>query len=165
MISHVRAERLIAAIRPFVDASVVPGAIVGLRDGGETTVDFVGTTTPAGGDPLLVDAQVRISSNTKPMVAALTVLLAQDGVLGLDDPVELFVPELAGLGVKRPVAVFVDGSQLAAPEEFVDPGSTRSEREPMRAPAEREQRVGVVLPAGTRPEDAEAYPSRRGQSA
>ena len=50
--------------------------------------------------------------------------------------------EHAGLGGKRPVAVFADGSQLPAPEEFVDPGSTRSKREPMRAPAVGEQRVG-----------------------
>lgn len=94
-------ERLIAAIRPFVEAGVVPGALVGLRHRGETTVDALGTTAPAGDDPLPVDAQVRISSNTKPMVAALTLLLAQDGVLGLDDPVERFLPELADRRVLR----------------------------------------------------------------
>lgn len=94
-------ERLIAAIRPFVEAGVVPGALVGLRHRGETTVDALGPTAPAGDDPLPVDAQVRISSNTKPMVAALTLLLAQDGVLGLDDPVERFLPELADRRVLR----------------------------------------------------------------
>jgi CubicO group peptidase (beta-lactamase class C family) len=101
MISRMRTERLIAAIRPFVEAGVVPGAVVGLRKRGEVTVDGLGTTAPAGEDPLLVDAQVRISSNTKPMVAALTLLLAQDGVLGLDDPVERFLPELADRRVLR----------------------------------------------------------------
>jgi CubicO group peptidase (beta-lactamase class C family) len=75
----VRTERLIGAMRPFVEAGVVPGAVVGLRERGEGTVDALGKTEPAGDDPLLVDAQVRISSNTKAMVAAVTVLLAQDG--------------------------------------------------------------------------------------
>lgn len=35
---------------------------------------------------------VRISSNTKPLVAALALLLADDGVIALEDPVERFVP-------------------------------------------------------------------------
>jgi CubicO group peptidase (beta-lactamase class C family) len=86
---------LITAIRPFVEAGVVPGAVVGLRDRGEVAVDALGTTAPGGDEPLRIDAQVRISSNTKPMLAALTLLLAQDGVLDLDDPVERFLPELA----------------------------------------------------------------------
>jgi CubicO group peptidase (beta-lactamase class C family) len=101
MISRVRTERLIAAIRPFVETGVVPGAVVGLRERGEATVGALGTTAPDGDDPLLVDAQVRISSNTKPVVAALTLLLAQDGVVGIDDPVERFLPELAGRRVLR----------------------------------------------------------------
>lgn len=51
-----------------------------------------------GGVPLAVDALVRISSDTKPMVAALALALslADAGLPSLDDPVELFVPQLAG---------------------------------------------------------------------
>lgn len=108
-----RTERLSAAIHPFVQAGVVPGAIVGVRHRGETTVDALGTTAPAGDDPLLVDAQVRISSNTKPMIAALTLLLAQDGVLGLDDPVERFLPELADRRVLRRIDGPVDETEPA----------------------------------------------------
>lgn len=96
-----RAEQVLPAIRPFVEAGVVPGAIVGLRDRGETTVEALGVTEPAGDDALPVDALVRISSNTKPFVAALTLLLAQDGVVALDDPVERFLPELADRRVLR----------------------------------------------------------------
>ena len=96
-----RAAQVMLAIGPFVEAGVVPGAIVGLRDHGETTVEALGMTGPGGEDALSVDALVRISSNTKPMVAALTLLLAQDGVLALDDPVERFLPELADRRVLR----------------------------------------------------------------
>jgi len=79
----------------------VPGAIVGVRHCGETTVDVVGMTWPDGDEPLRVEAQVRISSNTKPMVAALALRLAEDGVLGLENPVERFLPELADRRVLR----------------------------------------------------------------
>src|SRR3954453_7226973 len=78
-----------------------PGAIVGVRHRGDTTVEATGTTGPGRTDPLRTDSVLRISSNTKPVVAALTLLLAQDGVLGLDDPVERFVPELAHRRVLR----------------------------------------------------------------
>lgn len=51
-----------------------------------------------------VDAVMRISSNTKPMVAAMALLLVQDGVLHLDDPVETFLPELTDRRVLRRLA-------------------------------------------------------------
>jgi CubicO group peptidase (beta-lactamase class C family) len=43
----------------------------------------------------------RISSNTKPMAAVLTLSLAEEGTLGLADPVERFLPELADRRVLR----------------------------------------------------------------
>ncbi|MGM7666986.1 serine hydrolase domain-containing protein [Microbacterium sp. A93] len=42
------------------------------------------------------DALIRIASVTKPIAAAVTLALAEDGVLSLDDPVERFVPTWAG---------------------------------------------------------------------
>lgn len=42
------------------------------------------------------DALIRIASVTKPIAAAATLALAEDGVLALDDPVERFVPAWAG---------------------------------------------------------------------
>src|ERR1700732_2801602 len=43
-LSRVRAEQLIPAIRPFVESAQVPGAVVGVRHRGETTVDSLGVT-------------------------------------------------------------------------------------------------------------------------
>lgn len=54
-----------------------------------------------GGAAMDNDALVRISSNTKPLAAALTLALADDGTLSLDDPVERFVPELCDRRVLR----------------------------------------------------------------
>jgi len=112
-IRRVRSEQLVAAVRPFVESGLVPGAVVGVRHRGDTTVDSLGVTEPEGVDPLLVDAVVRISSNTKPMIAALTLLLAQDGVLALDDPVERFLPELAGRRVLRSLDSRLDDTEPA----------------------------------------------------
>src|ERR1700729_849172 len=89
------AELLLDAVRPFLDTGAVPGAIVGVLQDGRVSLDAAGWTSPGGGTAMDVDTPVRISSNTKPIAAALTMSLAQDGVLSLQDPVERFVPELA----------------------------------------------------------------------
>ncbi len=92
---------MIESIRPLVDDGEVPGAVVGVLQGGQASVAAVGTTVPGGAIALPVDAVMRISSNTKPMVAAVALLLVQDGVLHLDDSIEAFIPELTGRRVLR----------------------------------------------------------------
>lgn len=94
------ADQLIQAIRPLIDSGEVPGAVVGVLHHGEASLDAVGSIEP-GGAAMPVDAVVRISSNTKPIIAALTLVLTQDGVLSLNDAVERFVPELADRRVLR----------------------------------------------------------------
>jgi CubicO group peptidase (beta-lactamase class C family) len=98
---RVLAARLLDHVRRFVDAEVVPGAVVGVLHDGQTTFAAAGVPAVGAAQPLRVDAPVRISSNTKPLTAALTVALADDGVLDLHDPVERFVPELADRRVLR----------------------------------------------------------------
>ena len=95
------ARQVMEAIRPYVDRGEVPGAVVGVCRDGEVSLDAAGAIALDGGTLLSVDTLMRVSSNTKPMAAALTLVLAEDGVLALDDPVERFVPELAGHRVLR----------------------------------------------------------------
>jgi CubicO group peptidase (beta-lactamase class C family) len=97
----VTAGILMDAIRPHLESGQVPGAVVGVLRDGEVSLDVSGTTEPGGGTPMTVDELMRISSNTKPMAAALALSLAEDGVLALDDPVERFLPELVGRRVLR----------------------------------------------------------------
>lgn len=73
------------------------------------------------------------------------------------DPVGRLLAEHARLGVQRPVAVFADGSELLAPEEFVDPRPVRSGLKPEQSPADSDQHVGMAVPARTPPRRAEAY--------
>jgi D-alanyl-D-alanine carboxypeptidase len=71
---------------------LIPGAVVLLRTPqGEFTVTH-GTTLLGATSPPRADTHFRIASNTKTMMAAVIVLLAQEGKLSLDDPVSKYVP-------------------------------------------------------------------------
>jgi D-alanyl-D-alanine carboxypeptidase len=85
-----------AALQTVVDATakelLIPGAVVFLRTPqGEFAVSY-GTTLLGADSPPRADIHFRIASNTKTMTAAVIVLLAQEGKLGLDDPVSKYVP-------------------------------------------------------------------------
>lgn len=73
----------------------VPGVVVGVRHRGATTLAATGVTEPGGDVALRPDAVVRLSSTTKPLVAALALCLVGDGLLALDEPIDRLVPELA----------------------------------------------------------------------
>lgn len=104
----VEARHLIEDIRSIVEAGEVPGASVGVLHQGVTSLAAIGTCEPGGGAVLPDDAVMRISSNTKPMIAAMALLLVQDGVLHLDDVVEAFVPELTNRQVLRTLRAPLD---------------------------------------------------------
>ncbi|GAB3552829.1 serine hydrolase [Arthrobacter tumbae] len=94
------AGTVLGAISQYVGDGV-PGAIVGVLDGGGMSIEATGCTEPSGVTPMAADSLMRISSNTKPMVAAVTLLLAADGLFALDEPVDRFLPELADRRVLR----------------------------------------------------------------
>ncbi|MBM9465240.1 beta-lactamase family protein [Aeromicrobium sp. YIM 150415] len=77
----------------------LPGAVwVTIRDG-RATVDSVGH------EP---DSVFRIASLTKPLVAMLTLCLADRGVLALDDRIDRWLPELSGRRVLRALGSDLD---------------------------------------------------------
>src|SRR5215470_37669 len=87
-----------AALQSTVDKTArelpVPGAVVVLRTPqGEFTVTS-GTTMVGSTTPPRADTHFRIASNTKTMTAAVIVLLAQEGKLGLGDPVSKYLPDV-----------------------------------------------------------------------
>ncbi len=79
----------------------LPGAawLVGRR--GEVHTDAIGERRVGGPEPMTRDTIVRIASMTKPMVAAVAMMLVEDGTLSLDAPVERWLPELADRRVLR----------------------------------------------------------------
>src|SRR3954452_25085600 len=81
------------------DAHVEPGRIAGyvgaVRIGGRTEVHAGGRMAiEPDSPPMREDTLFRIASVTKPMGGALTLALVEHGVLGLDDPVARWLPEL-----------------------------------------------------------------------
>ena len=54
-----------------------------------------------GGPPVQRDSLFRIASTTKPVTAVATLALAEEGKLALDEPVDRWLPELAGCRVLR----------------------------------------------------------------
>jgi len=78
-----------------VERGDVPGVVTLVSRRGETHVDAIGAAA-FGGSPIRRDTIFRISSLTKPIVAAATMILVAEHRLELDDPVDPLLPELAG---------------------------------------------------------------------
>src|ERR1700754_4334454 len=72
----------------------IPGYAGAVRIDGHVELRTAGQTA-FGGPPMHEDTRFRIGSVTKPIGGALTLLLVQDGVLALTDPVSRWLPQLA----------------------------------------------------------------------
>ena len=93
MIDMVQELRAVMARR--VDNGEVPGLVFGVYRQGEVYLDALGTAALNSAAPMATDAVVRISSMTKPIVATLALMLVEDGILSLHEPIDRWVPELA----------------------------------------------------------------------
>jgi CubicO group peptidase (beta-lactamase class C family) len=82
----------------FAEASKVPGIAYGILVDGELAASGgLGVRELDAKSPVDVDTVFRIASMTKSFTAISILRLRDDGKLSLDDPVEKYVPELAGL--------------------------------------------------------------------
>jgi CubicO group peptidase (beta-lactamase class C family) len=100
--------RVRSAMARFVDEGVMPGLIWLVARGSEPHVEAVGTPSFDDARPLRRDAIFRIASLTKPITAAATLILVDDGVVKLDHPAEHYLPELANRRVLRSPASPLD---------------------------------------------------------
>jgi CubicO group peptidase (beta-lactamase class C family) len=73
-----------------------PGLVSLVARGDEVTVDALGVTHFGGDVPMRRDTPFRITSMTKPVLAAVTLMLAEDDLIDLEEPVAKVLPELAG---------------------------------------------------------------------
>src|SRR3954453_12650177 len=78
-----------------VDSGRLPGFVAAVRAGGDTEVLAGGRLAFDGDAPMRPDTLFRLASVTKPFAGALTLGLVEAGVLGLDDEVLRWLPELA----------------------------------------------------------------------
>ena len=93
-------ERLEEIVETAVARGDAPGVVAAVGRGGEGYVAAAGVMT-VGGPPMRPDTLFRIASITKPVTAAVVLSLAEDGLLGLEEPVDRLLPELADRRVLR----------------------------------------------------------------
>ena len=89
-----------ASLRGAVERKDVPGVVALVTDRERVLYQSAfGVADVATGRPLTSDALFRIASMTKPITSVALMQLVEQGRLGLDDPAEKYLPELAGLQV------------------------------------------------------------------
>lgn len=99
--STARLGRMHDVMARHVDQGQAPGLVTALSRRGETHVDVIGTKAVGAEDPMRRDTLFRIASMTKPVVAAAAMILVEECVLRLDEPVDRLLPELADRRVLR----------------------------------------------------------------
>ena len=86
--------RLGDGLRPFVDRGVLAGAVVVVASPDKVlAVDAVGFADIAAKTPMMPDTMFWIASMNKPMTATALMMLVDEGLVRLDDPVEKYLPE------------------------------------------------------------------------
>ncbi|MBN9622458.1 MAG: beta-lactamase family protein [Actinobacteria bacterium] len=91
------AKRIVGAVTRELKRGALPGAIVGVaRDGHRPWVFARGYADLRTRRPMRTDEHVRIGSVTKAFVTTLLLRLAQEGKLGLDQPIDRYVAGIPG---------------------------------------------------------------------
>src|SRR5881394_1498346 len=104
-LSRSRLGRMHDVMADSVERGKVPGLITLVSRRGEVHVDVIGTQAFDDPTPMRRDTIFRISSMTKPIIAAATMILVEECKLRLDEPVDALLPELA----ERQVLKRLDG--------------------------------------------------------
>lgn len=93
-------DRIDSVVAEHVGDDKVPGLVALVARGDQVHVNASGSLT-IGGPPVRRDSLFRIASTTKPIAAATAMALIDEGLIGLDDPVDKLLPELADRQVLR----------------------------------------------------------------
>jgi len=96
-------DRLHEAMAARVAKGELPGMVTLVAQGEGVHVDPIGVMAFDSAEPMRRDTIFRITSMTKPILAAATMMLVDDGKLALDEPVDRLLPELADRRVLRRV--------------------------------------------------------------
>lgn len=160
------------ALDAFLDLNTLIGSHSGYvamfaRDGRVVHATTSGYADLATRQPMQLDTRFRMASMTKPVIAVAALVLMEDGRLGLDDPVERYIPaagdlrvaastEFAEAGtiptvpIDRPLTVrhlltFTAG--IGSEEDASDLGSLWAERDIYAGTGSLEKRVNRILTA------------------
>src|SRR6195952_5208401 len=110
------AAALDASLRSAVESKDVPGVVALVTDRERVLYQGAfGVADVATGRPLTQDALFRIASMTKPVTSVALMQLIEQGRIGLDDPAEKYLPELAGVKVLESFDTATGDYKLRAP--------------------------------------------------
>ena len=151
-----RSQRLHEAMTGHVTRGSMPGATYAVSHARDVHVEAIGEQRLWGGSPMARDTIFRIASMTKPMAAAVAMMLVEDGVLGLDTPVDRWLAELANRRVLNASTGLKDTVRRSEPSpcatSSIVPGWLRhrvgiADALPIQRAA-NELRLGAWAPAG-----------------
>ena len=84
----------------YVDSGKLAGTITLLARGGKTFHhESYGFADLESGAPMQPDSLIRIYSMSKPITSVALMMLYEDGLFHLDDPVSKFIPEIGEMNV------------------------------------------------------------------
>jgi CubicO group peptidase (beta-lactamase class C family) len=106
-------DRVRAAAESHVGDTRVPGLVALVARGDEVVVEVLGDLA-VGGAPVQRDSLFRIASTSKPITAAATLAVIEEGLIGLDEPVDRLLPELADRRVLKRMDGPLDETVAAA---------------------------------------------------
>ena len=124
-LSPSRLARMHDTMNGHVARGDLPGLVTLVCRRGEVHVDAIGHHAVDGSKPMQRDTLFRIASMSKPITAVATMILIEEGRLRLDDPVDLFLPELANRRVLARIDAPIDET---VPAQDVSP-----RQEPVRS--------------------------------
>jgi CubicO group peptidase (beta-lactamase class C family) len=87
--------KLEAILKDHISKGSAPGLVALVSRHGETHAFALGAMALEAAPPVRRDAIFRIASMTKPITAAVAMMLVEDGKLRLDEPIDRLAPELA----------------------------------------------------------------------
>jgi CubicO group peptidase (beta-lactamase class C family) len=90
-------RRIAGCLQPFVDSHTLAGAVTLVASKDKVlSLEAVGYADVAAQRPMRTDSLFWIASMSKPMTAAALMMLVDEGKVGVDDPVEKYLPEFKG---------------------------------------------------------------------
>lgn len=105
--SEARLGRMHKVMAGYVERGEVPGIVTLVGRQGEVRVDAIGQKA-VGGEPMRRDTIFRIALMTKPITAVAAMILVEECILHLDEPVDGLLPELADRKFLRAIGSELD---------------------------------------------------------
>jgi CubicO group peptidase (beta-lactamase class C family) len=95
-------DEIKTALKPFVDSKELSGMVtIVAKPTNIISIDCIGYQDMDSGKKMSPDALFWIASQSKPITAAAVMMLVDEGVLDLDKPINIYLPELGALMARR----------------------------------------------------------------